>query len=318
MPDCINVMGVCLLFFIILGVVGVQNFKGVMRSCNDPTVTIQANCTGMFNLTGDLCSMAPTDAAAAACKASAYGHPDFPRIWASKSYNYDNIGYAILTLYEIASGEMWPDIMADTVSGMGGNQWVSLYYITVQVILAFLMINVFVGVVIESYNKQKSLADGGMLTEDQKKWREAIKLALMSGALKAPKEPAQDWRKPFFKVSISKELEVTIMTLIMLNALLLAARFQGMPSTLETVLKYGNQVFAYIFLVEAVVKLIGLGFYQYFDDSWNIFDFTLVVLSLVGDFIDLGTIATLFRIFRVARVFRIVRTSKGLHNLFKT
>ena len=67
-----------------------------------------------------------------------------------------------------------------------------------------------------------------------------------------------------------------------------------------------------------MVKLVGLGFYQYFDDSWNIFDFTLVVLSLVGDFIDLGTIATLFRVFRVARVFRIVRTSKGLHNLFKT
>lgn len=280
MPDCVNVMGVCLLFFIILGVVGVQNFKGVMRACNDPSVTIQANCTGTFNLTGDLCAFAPTPAAISACQSSAYGHPDFPRIWASKTYNYDNIGYAILTLYEIASGEMWPDIMADTVSGMGGNQLVSLYYITVQVVLAFLMINVFVGVVIESYNKQKrcvlllrsrtmfhylarmgvsscncnslpshplrSLADGGMLTEDQKKWREAIKLALMSGALKAPKEPTQEWRKMFFKISISKELEIVIMALIMLNALLLAARFQGMPPTLELVLKYGNQVFAYI------------------------------------------------------------------------
>jgi voltage-gated sodium channel len=40
-------------------------------------------------------------------------------------------------------------------------------------------------------------------------------------------------------------------------------------------------VFAAIFAIEAVVKMIGFG-YRYFKDGWNIFDLVIVIITIVG------------------------------------
>ena len=82
-------------------------------------------------------------------------------------------------------------------------------------------------------------------------------------------------------------------------------------------LEIANIVFAILFTIEAVLKLIGLGC-QYWLSRWNDFDFTLVLLSWIGMLFDLGSLASLFRIFRVARMVRLIRNSPGLLNLFKT
>ena len=42
-----------------------------------------------------------------------------------------------------------------------------------------------------------------------------------------------------------------------------------------------NLVFTAIFLLEMIIKLIGLGPRWYFVDSWNILDFTIVIFSIV-------------------------------------
>lgn len=39
----------------------------------------------------------------------------------------------------------------------------------------------------------------------------------------------------------------------------------------------------YVFVAEAVLKIIGLGPTDYFRDNWNKFDFFLVVISLCVD-----------------------------------
>ena len=76
--------------------------------------------------------------------------------------HFDSFGHGILTVFEVSSGEMWPDIMYNTVDAVGiaepmlpnYNQQVAWYYIFVQIVIAFLMLNVFVGVVIEEYEKK--------------------------------------------------------------------------------------------------------------------------------------------------------------------
>jgi hypothetical protein len=40
--------------------IGVQNFRGFMYSCNDPTMITQQECTGTFNATGAMCMVLPT------------------------------------------------------------------------------------------------------------------------------------------------------------------------------------------------------------------------------------------------------------------
>ena len=46
-------------------------------------------------------------------------------------------------------------------------------------------------------------------------------------------------------------------------------------------LLYLNFIFTGIFILEAIVRLIALRF-DYFKQGWNIFDFTIVIFSIVG------------------------------------
>ena len=80
-----------------------------------------------------------------------------------------------------------------------------------------------------------------------------------------------------------------------------------------------NFFFVFIFTLEAILKITGLGFQFYWRDDWNKFDFIIVILSLVAvDENMLPIKATVFRVFRIARLFRMIKISKGLNQLFKT
>ena len=47
----------------------------------------------------------------------------------------------------------------------------------------------------------------------------------------------------------------------------------------DKILEYSNYVFSAIFLIEAILKLIAFG-NTYFNNSWNKFDFFVVIASL--------------------------------------
>lgn len=69
-----------------------------------------------------------------------------------------------------------------------------------------------------------------------------------------------------------------------------------------------------IFFSEAIVKIIGLR-YHYFTVPWNVFDFLLVLASILGIvmediMIDLPISPTLLRVVRVFRIGRILRLIK--------
>ena len=77
-----------------------------------------------------------------------------------------------------------------------------------------------------------------------------------------------------------------------------------------------NIVFVVIFTFEAILKLLGYGPKYYFHEPWNKFDFTIVILSLLGFLSSFNV--TALRIIRVARLLRMIKASKGLRNLLKT
>lgn len=45
--------------------------------------------------------------------------------------------------------------------------------------------------------------------------------------------------------------------------------------------EYINLVFTFIFVIEALIKIIGLRLH-YFRRAWNVFDFVVVALSVLG------------------------------------
>jgi hypothetical protein len=78
-----------------------------------------------------------------------------------------------------------------------------------------------------------------------------------------------------------------------------------------------------IFTFEAVFKLITMGKY-YFKDSWNVFDFTVVVLSIIvlclssieNLGLDLSTQMTIGRVLRILRVIKLIKRAQNLQLLF--
>lgn len=328
LPAIANVVLVCLLFFLIFGIIGVQNWMGGMHVCNDETINIMSECKGVFQLQGDDCGMLPTSSAEDLCRHSVNGS-SFPRVWANKAeWGFDNVGTAMLTIFEVTSGEMWPDIMYDTVAITGRDKpmvrdydqvFPAIYFIMVTIVIAFLMLNVFTGVVIDNYNEMKDEQHGsGLLSEEQKLWVEQMKLAMTTKSVRRVKKPKQSWRHAFFTISVRKEFEVFIMGCILINTCLMATRKFPQSDSHTDILETLNLVFNIIYTVEAGIKITGIGPKIYFTDGWCRFDFTLVVFAWIGGLFDLGQMATLLRVFRVARIFRLVKTSESLLNCFKT
>ena len=68
--------------------------------------------------------------------------------------------------------------------------------------------------------------------------------------------------------------------------------------------------------IECVVKIIGLRL-QYFTAGWNVFDFVLVIASVVGivmedmmeNFPVSPTLLRVVRVFRIGRILRLIKVS---------
>merc|ERR1719506_1028033 len=92
------------------------------------------------------------------------------RSWAPVGAHFDDVGNALLTVFEVSSGEMWPDIMYTVVDAVNikedlpmhqdNNPAVALYFIVVTIMCAFLLLNLFVGVVVDNFDKMKK--EGGI------------------------------------------------------------------------------------------------------------------------------------------------------------
>ena len=79
-----------------------------------------------------------------------------------------------------------------------------------------------------------------------------------------------------------------------------------------------------IFMLEATIKLIAMKC-SYFKDSWNVFDFMIVLpsfcillLKFMSIDIELGSGATILRALRIGRIMRLLKRMKGLQVIVMT
>ena len=93
--------------------------------------------------------------------------------------------------------------------------------------------------------------------------------------------------------------------LIVFNAILI-----GLETSREFVERYdgwlniSNDVILGVFIIEALLKIIAVAprFRLYFGNGWNLFDFSIVVLSLIPATGEFALVARLIRILRVLRL----------------
>ena len=96
-----------------------------------------------------------------------------------------------------------------------------------------------------------------------------------------------------------------------------------MTKSFSKALEYCNYAFALIFNLECGLKLTALG-KKYFKDSWNVFDFLVVIGTNAGIGVsifaklNIQSAASVVRGFRIMRIFRLVRSAKNLKVILDT
>lgn len=117
-----------------------------------------------------------------------------------------------------------------------------------------------------------------------------------------------------------------IFLMILANTLSLAADDFPMTNTKEMVIAYGNQFFTWLFTVEMIFKLIGLGPSNYRQDAYNMFDCFIVCISLIdwtigmsiGDNVGpAGAVLQAFRAMRLLRIIKLARKWKELQDILR-
>ncbi|KAL4169649.1 hypothetical protein KRP22_010567 [Phytophthora ramorum] len=110
---------------------------------------------------------------------------------------------------------------------------------------------------------------------------------------------------------------------IMLNTFIMGLTYFGEEDLYSRILEYANLIFTVLFVLEATIKIVGLGNY-YWKESWNIFDFVVAIGSCFGmiyTWVDgnaVGSSAAMIRGVRVLRLIRLIQTAPSLRQLVNT
>ncbi|XP_065269348.1 sodium channel protein type 2 subunit alpha-like isoform X12 [Emys orbicularis] len=309
-PSIMNVLLVCLIFWLIFSIMGVNLFAGKFFYCVNTT-------------SGDTFSreivMNKTD-----CEILMNSNKG-KVLWKNVKVNFDNVGAGYLSLLQIATFKGWMDIMYAAVDSINIDQqpkyeenlYMYLYFVIFIIFGSFFTLNLFIGVIIDNFNQQKKKFGGQdiFMTEEQKKYYNAMKKLGSKKPQKPIPRPANKFQGLMFDIVTKQAFDISIMILICLNMVTMMIETDDQSDEMKHILYWINMVFIVLFTGECVLKLVSLRYY-YFTIGWNIFDFVVVILSIVGMFLDkvieeYFVSPTLFRVVRLARIGRILRLIKG-------
>lgn len=106
-----------------------------------------------------------------------------------------------------------------------------------------------------------------------------------------------------------KNFQPIIIAIILINGLIIVSETYLTGNSFLLAL---DKIIVWIFVLELFIKIIGLGFKGYFSDRWNIFDFSIVVASLV--FYSTPFVSVL-RLVRVLRLIRMIPAIPALRKI---
>ncbi|KAM9657450.1 sodium channel protein type 4 subunit alpha isoform 2-T2 [Morphnus guianensis] len=314
-PSIMNVLLVCLIFWLIFSIMGVNLFAGKYYRCIN-TTSGEVFDTSVVNNKSDCMALLHTNEVR----------------WVNVKVNFDNVGLGYLSLLQVATFKGWMDIMYAAVDSREIeeqpvyeiNLYMYIYFVIFIIFGAFFTLNLFIGVIIDNFNQQKKKFGGQdiFMTEEQKKYYNAMKKLGSKKPQKPIPRPSNKFQGMVFDFVTKQVFDITIMILICLNMVTMMVETDDQSELKTSVLYKINLVFIVIFTGECVLKMFALRYY-YFTIGWNIFDFVVVILSILGivlsDIIEKYFVSpTLFRVIRLARigrVLRLIRGAKGIRTL---
>uniref|UniRef100_A0A8C7KWI4 Voltage-dependent L-type calcium channel subunit alpha n=1 Tax=Oncorhynchus kisutch TaxID=8019 RepID=A0A8C7KWI4_ONCKI len=328
-----NIMIVTTLLQFMFACIGVQLFKGKFYGCTDEAKSSPDECKGTYILYKDGDTVLPAVR---------------ERIWYNSDFNFDNVLMAMMALFTVSTFEGWPALLYKAIDSNRENMGpiynyrveISIFFIIYIIIIAFFMMNIFVGFVIVTFQEQGEKEYKNC--ELDKNQRQCVEYALKARPLRRyiPKNPYQ---YKFWYVVNSTGFEYVMFVLIILNTLCLAIQHYGQSHLFNYAMDVLNMVFTGVFTVEMILKLIAFRprvsqsdpgcLSGYFGDAWNVFDALVVIgsvinvssstsclsLSLSQNTEDSARISiTFFRLFRVMRLVKLLSRGEGIRTLLWT
>ncbi|XP_034649402.1 voltage-dependent N-type calcium channel subunit alpha-1B isoform X7 [Trachemys scripta elegans] len=311
LKNVLNILIVYMLFMFIFAVIAVQLFKGKFFYCTDESKELEKDCRGQY-----------LDYEKSEVEAQ-------PRQWKKYEFHYDNVLWALLTLFTVSTGEGWPTVLKHSVDATyeeqgpspGYRMEMSIFYVVYFVVFPFFFVNIFVALIIITFQEQgdKVMSECSL----EKNERACIDFAISARPLtRYMPQNKQSFQYKMWKFVVSPPFEYFIMVMIALNTIVLMMKFYGAPDAYEEMLKCLNIVFTSMFSMECVLKIIAFGVLNYFRDAWNVFDFVTVLGSitdiLVTEIADNFINLSFLRLFRAARLIKLLRQGYTIRILLWT
>lgn len=154
-PNIINVILIAALFFLIFAIVGVNFLKGLFYYCD----------------TSNLPDFTSFEALNVQSK---WDCLNIGGEWMPYINSFNDVGQSLITIFSMSQTFSWANVMykamaatkIDYMPKQYSNPYYSLYFVIFIVIGAFFITNLFVGVVISTYNREKEkIGHNFLLTE---------------------------------------------------------------------------------------------------------------------------------------------------------
>ncbi|GAA6069158.1 sodium channel, voltage gated, type VIII, alpha subunit b isoform X1 [Tachysurus ichikawai] len=147
-PSIMNVLLVCLIFWLIFSIMGVNLFAGKYYYCFNASSEEYFKTTDVNNKTE--------------CFALINSNHSEVR-WKNVKINFDNVGAGYLALLQVATFKGWMDIMYAAVDSRKvedqpkyeDNLYMYIYFVIFIIFGSFFTLNLFIGVIIDNFNQQK-------------------------------------------------------------------------------------------------------------------------------------------------------------------
>uniref|UniRef100_A0A8C4YCT9 Voltage-dependent L-type calcium channel subunit alpha n=1 Tax=Gopherus evgoodei TaxID=1825980 RepID=A0A8C4YCT9_9SAUR len=267
------------------------------------------------------------------------------REWVHNDFHFDNVLSAMMSLFTVSTFEGWPQLLykaIDTHTEDMGPIYnyrveIAIFFIIYIILIAFFMMNIFVGFVIVTFQEQgESEYKNCELDKNQ---RQCVQYALKARPLRRyiPKNPYQ---YQIWYVVTSSYFEYLMFFLIMLNTICLGMQHYNQSAEMNHISDNLNVAFTILFTLEMFLKLMAFKAKGYFGDPWNVFDFLIVIGSIIdvilseidtflassgglyclsGGCNDNTRISiTFFRLFRVMRLVKLLSRGEGVRTLLWT
>ncbi|CAK6957645.1 voltage-dependent R-type calcium channel subunit alpha-1E-like [Scomber scombrus] len=312
LKNVFNILIVYQLFMFIFAVIAVQLFKGKFFYCTDSSMNSEKECQGYYiDYSRDKKEVKR-------------------REWRRHEFHYDNVCWALLTLFTVSTGEGWPQVLQHstdvTEESMGpsrGNRMeMSVFYVVYFVVFPFFFVNIFVALIIITFQEQ-----GDKMIQEcslEKNERACIDFTISAKPMtRYMPQNRQTFQYRLWHFVASPSFEYTVLVMIALNTVVLMMKYHSAPTAYDTVLKHLNTAFTVLFSLECILKILAFGLVNYFRDTWNIFDFITVLGSITEIIVDLQSVTTninmsFLKLFRTARLIKLLRQGYTIRILLWT